>query len=284
MVSQLFSESQPRTWTPPPAIILASVLPITPSCILLSDLLNSSENVSHFYCTGICVSLVSRERASRPAFILWYFVFIIADQGLEPWLSHAYDVLPITLICKPFHIQPESLLLARSPMNCLRFISHKIIPNNRHHGSLSRLLNLYSTFFLFSGQWLDHSPFFHPSQVWVNDLSQLIVLPMCAPSESLRFSELASPGRHPIKIRPADNTPQIQFRSEPGVMNSHQKPQHFLGYWLFLPPSGLLAFLIIHHLPALRWTHGQVQSSQSVSQGFGKPLLFNHYSLTFDLI
>lgn len=125
---------------------------------------------------------------------------------------------------------------------------------------------------------------FHPSQVWVNDLSQLIVLPMCALSESLRFSELASPGRHPIKIRPADNTPQIQFRSEPGVMNSHQKPQHFLGYWLFLPPSGLLAFLIIHHLPALRWTHGQVQSSQSVSQGFWKPLMFNHYSLTFDLI
>src|SRR5699024_8531064 len=84
----------------------------------------------------------------------------IADQGLEPWLSHAYDVLPITLICKPFHIQPESLLLARSPMNCLRFISHKIIPNNCHYSSLSRLLNLYSTFFLFSGQWLDHSPFF----------------------------------------------------------------------------------------------------------------------------
>lgn len=157
MVSQLLSELQPRTRTSPPAST-ASVLSN------YTKLRTAEWSVQQFWkrfafllhWEGV---VIPRARFS-PSFYSMVLCFHNCRSGSRTPTIHAYDVLPITLICKPFHIQPESLLLARSPMNCLRFISHKIIPNNRHHGSLSRLLNLYSIFFLFSGQWLDHSPFF----------------------------------------------------------------------------------------------------------------------------
>lgn len=39
--------------------------------------------------------------------------------------------------------------------------------------------------------------------------------------------------------------------------------------------------LIIHHLPALRETHGQYNHTLNISQGFCKTLLFYLYSLNF---
>ena len=84
MVSQLFSELQPRTRTSPPAIA-AGALPITPNCEDCRMINSTVLKTFHNFIAQKFVINLSR-RASRSAFIICYFIFIIVDTGIEPMI------------------------------------------------------------------------------------------------------------------------------------------------------------------------------------------------------
>ena len=81
MVSQLFSELQPRTRTSPPAIA-AGALPITPNCEDCRMINSTVLKTFHNFIAQKFVINLSR-RASRSVYYLLLH-FHIVDTGIEP--------------------------------------------------------------------------------------------------------------------------------------------------------------------------------------------------------